>query len=100
MVQSTAKAVKMTAQAAGVIPRGLHTGSNRFKGCGLWQDKDYGPCPSDISYFDWDNKDGSRPQGSLVNHVGIVEKVENDIIYIGESNSGDSCRKRQYIIGH
>ena len=46
----------------------------------------------DIIFFDWE-VDGQ------VNHVGIVEKVENNIIYTIEGNStNDTCRKKQYII--
>ena len=33
-------------------------------------------------------------------HVGIVEKVENGIVYTVEGNSGDSCRINQYSVGH
>ena len=34
------------------------------------------------------------------NHVGIVEKVENGMVYTVEGNSGDSCRENRYAIGH
>ena len=87
---------------AGVIPRtaGCITGSNWFKDRGLWQDNSYEPRPGDIIYFDWDNKGGSGPQDGLADHVGIVEKVENGIVYTVEGNSGDSCRENRYAIGH
>ncbi len=87
---------------AGVIPKtaGCITGSNWFKDRGLWQDRDYEPRPGDIIYFDWDNKGGSGPQDGLADHVGIVEKVENGIVYTVEGNSGDSCRENHYSIGH
>ena len=87
---------------AGVIPRtaGCISGSNWFKDRGLWQDNSYEPRPGDIIYFDWNNKGGSGPQDGLADHVGIVEKVENGIVYTVEGNSGDSCRERQYSIGH
>ena len=87
---------------AGVIPKtaGCITGSNWFKDRGLWQDNSYEPRPGDIIYFDWDNKGSSGPQDGLADHVGIVEKVENGMVYTVEGNSGDSCRENRYAIGH
>lgn len=87
---------------AGVIPRtaGCISGSNWFKDRGLWQDNSYEPRPGDIIYFDWNNKGGSGPQDGLADHVGIVEKVENGMVYTVEGNSGDSCRENRYAIGH
>lgn len=87
---------------AGVIPKtaGCISGSNWFKDRGLWQDNSYEPRPGDIIYFDWNNKGGSGPQDGLADHVGIVEKVENSIVYTVEGNSGDSCRENRYAIGH
>ena len=87
---------------AGVIPKtaGCISGSNWFKDRGLWQDNSYEPRPGDIIYFDWDNKGSSGPQDGLADHVGIVEKVENGIVYTVEGNSGDSCRENRYAVGH
>lgn len=87
---------------AGVIPKtaGCISGSNWFKDRGLWQDNSYEPRPGDIIYFDWDNKGRSGPQDGLADHVGIVEKVENGLVYTVEGNSGDSCRENRYAIGH
>lgn len=87
---------------AGVIPKtaGCISGSNWFKDRGLWQDNSYEPRPGDIVYFDWDNKGSSGPQDGLADHVGIVEKVENGMVYTVEGNSGDSCRENRYAIGH
>ena len=39
-------------------------------------------------------------QDGQSDHVGIVEKVENGIVYTVEGNSGDSCRQNQYPVGH
>ena len=82
---------------AGVIPKtaGCISGSNWFKDRGLWQDNSYEPRPGDIIYFDWDNKGSSGPQDGLADHVGIVEKVENGLVYTVEGNSGDSCRENR-----
>ena len=87
---------------AGVIPRtaGCISGSDCFKDRGLWQDNSYEPRPGDIIYFDWDNKGSSGPQDGLADHVGIVEKVENGLVYTVEGNSGDSCRENRYVVGH
>ena len=87
---------------AGVIPKtaGCISGSDWFKDRGLWQDNSYEPRPGDIIYFDWDNKGSSGPQDGLADHVGIVEKVENGLVYTVEGNSGDSCRENRYAMGH
>ena len=53
-----------------------------------------------IIFFDWDNKGHSGPQDGQSDHVGIVWKVEDGIIYTVEGNSGNACRERQYAIGH
>ena len=33
-------------------------------------------------------------------HLGIVEKVENGIVYTVEGNSGDNCRENHYAVGY
>ena len=53
-----------------------------------------------IAFFDWDNKGSSGPQDSEPDHIGIVQKVENGMIYTVEGNSGDSCRINSYPVGH
>jgi len=78
----------------GIIPKfaSCLNGVNWFKAMGQWKNKDYVPKSGDIIFFDWE-VDGN------VNHVGIVEKVENNIIYTIEGNStNDTCRKKQYQI--
>jgi len=87
---------------AGVIPKfaGCTGGSNWFKNRDLWWDNSYEPHPGDIIFFDWDNKGSSGPQDDVPDHVGIVERVENGVIYTVEGNSGDSCCQRDYAVGH
>lgn len=88
---------------AGIIPKfsGCISGSNWFKDRGLWQDNSYEPRPGDIIFFDWDDPDGfSGPQDGLTDHVGIVERVENGIVYTVEGNSGDRCQENHYSIGY
>jgi len=79
---------------AGIIPKFAYvpTGEYWFKERGLWKNPGYIPKPGDIIFFDWE-VDGK------VNHVGIVEKVENGKIYTIEGNStGDMCRRQSYSI--
>lgn len=48
----------------------------------------------DIIFFDWaDSNDGKA------DHVGIVEKCENNRVYTIEGNSSsDTCRQKDYDI--
>lgn len=87
---------------AGVIPKfaGCVGGSNWFKARGQWQDGSYEPRPGDLVFFDWDNKGSSGPQDDVPDHVGIVERVENGVVYTVEGNTSDSCRQRSYNVGH
>lgn len=86
----------------GVIPKyaGCVNGVQWFKDRGQWVDGSAEPVPGMIIFFDWDNKGSSGPQDGQSDHTGIVEKVENGIVYTVEGNSGDSCRINQYAIGH
>ena len=79
----------------GVIPKfaGCVNGVQWFKDRGQWLDGSAEPVPGMIIFFDWDS-DGES------DHVGIVEKIENGIVYTVEGNSGDSCRINQYSVGH
>lgn len=86
---------------SGVIPKfaGCVNGVQWFKDRGQWQDGSFEPSPGQIIFFDWDNKGSSGPQDGQSDHVGIVEKCENGIVYTIEGNSGDSCRQNQYPVG-
>ena len=79
---------------SGIIPKfaGCVDGANWFKGNGQWQDRSYEPSAGDIIFFDWEG-DGET------DHVGIVEKCENGVVYTVEGNSGDTCRQNQYTVG-
>ena len=79
---------------SGIIPKfaGCVDGANWFKGNGQWQDRSYEPSAGDIIFFDWEG-DGET------DHVGIVEKCENGIVYTVEGNSGDACKQNQYSVG-
>ena len=86
----------------GVIPKfaGCVNGVQWFRDRGQWADNAIEPVPGMIIFFDWDNKGHSGPQDGQSDHVGIVWKVEDGIIYTVEGNSGDSCRVNQYPVGH
>ena len=79
---------------SGVIPKfaGCANGVQWFKDRGQWQDSSFEPSAGQIIFFDWEC-DGE------VDHVGIVEKCENGIVYTVEGNSGDACRQKQYAVG-
>ena len=78
----------------GIVPKfaGCVDGANWFKGNGQWQDRNYEPTAGNIIFFDWDS-DG------IIDHVGIVKRCENGIVYTVEGNSGDACRQNQYGVG-
>ena len=86
----------------GVIPKfaGCVNGVQWFRERGQWADNAMEPSPGMIIFFDWDNKGSSGPQDSQSDHVGIVQKVENGVVYTIEGNSGDSCRVNQYPVGY
>ena len=78
----------------GVLPKmeGVRPYVDWFIERGQWQGRDYEPSPGDIIFFDWES-DG------LADHVGIVEKVENGLVYTIEGNTGDVCAERHYSFG-
>ena len=79
----------------GIIPKFAlcSDGVRWFDSRGQFQDGSYVPMPGDIIFFDW----GANGD---VNHVGIVEYVENGVVHTIEGNSGNRCRKRSYVIGN
>ena len=56
-----------------------------------WQYRDYEPSPGDIIFYDWED-DG------IADHVGIVERVENGIVYSIEGNAGDRCIENSHYV--
>lgn len=67
----------------------VEDGIKWFKDNGKWQDRFYTPKSGDIIFFDWNNDNDP-------DHVGIVEKVEDNIIYTIEGNSKDECKQKTY----
>lgn len=80
---------------SGAYPKfsGCVFGMQWFQQRGLWLDGSTEPVPGMLIFFDWATQDG------VPDHVGIVEKVENGIVYTVEGNSRDMCRQRQYSLG-
>lgn len=87
----------------GTAPKfaGCVSGVEWFRSHGQWADNSVNPSPGMIVFFDWNDPNGaSGPQDGEADHVGIVEKCENGIVYTIEGNSGDSCRQNQYPVGY
>lgn len=87
---------------AGICPKyaGCSNGVQWFKERAQWLDNTAEPAPGMVIFFDWDNKGGSGPKDGAPDHTGIVEKVENGMVYTVEGNSGDVCRERVYPLGY
>ena len=87
----------------GTAPKfaGCVGGVEWFRSRGQWADNSVNPAPGMIVFFDWNDPNGaSGPQDGEADHVGIVEKCENGIVYTIEGNSGDACRQNQYPVGY
>lgn len=86
---------------AGVIPKfsGCEWGVYWFKQNDQWAGRSITPEPGMIIFFDWEDEEGGGLDGGA-DHVGIVESVENGRVYTIEGNTADSCRERNYPIGH
>ena len=80
---------------SGAYPKfsGCVFGMQWFQQRGLWLDSSAEPVPGMLIFFDWATQDG------VPDHVGIVERVENDVVYTVEGNSRDMCRQNQYSLG-
>ncbi len=70
-----------------------------FKRLGIWnEDGNSTPKAGDIITFNWDQN--SQQNDGWADHIGIVEKVENDIIHTIEGNSNNVVKRNTYRIGH
>lgn len=58
---------------------------------GRWLNRNISPEPGMVIFFDW-NQDGRS------DHVGIVEKCEDGMIYTIEGNSNDVCTENGYAV--
>lgn len=79
--------------SSGAVPRFSYcpTGITWFQSQGKWQERGYTPTAGTIIFFDWEG-DG------VSDHVGIVEKCENGVVYTIEGNSGDAVRQQSYDV--
>lgn len=87
----------------GTAPKfaGCVGGVEWFRSREQWADNTIEPASGMIVFFDWNDPNvASGPQDSEADHVGIVEKCENGIVYTIEGNSGDACRQNQYPVGY
>jgi len=62
-----------------------------FKSINCWYDRDSVPDSGMIILFDWDCDDSP-------DHIGIVDCVKDDRIYVIEGNSKDMCARRDYAL--
>ena len=79
---------------AGAVPKFENCvwGANWFKDNAGWADGAAEPSPGNIIFFDWE------PDG-YPDHVGIVEKSENGLVYTVEGNVNDDCAQGRYYVG-
>ena len=79
---------------AGVLPKELNVIPyvEWFREREQWQGRDYEPIPGDLIFYDWES-DG------LADHVGIVERVEDGVVYSIEGNAGDRCIENSHDLG-
>ena len=82
---------------SGLIPKYsvVDDGADWFRAKKQWLPGSATPNPGYIIFFDW-AYDGLDGKGD---HTGIVERVENGIVYTIEGNSADKVCERQYPIG-
>ena len=55
------------------------------------------PEPGDYIFYNWDKS--TQPNDSSADHVGIVERVNNNVITTIEGNYSDSVKRRTLIVG-
>lgn len=79
---------------AGVIPKFslCSAGVEWFQARGQFMDSSYTPVAGDLIFFDWGN-DGT------IDHVGIVENVEDGFVNTIEGNSGNKVQRGRYATG-
>ena len=87
---------------SGTIPKysSCAVGVQWFKDHGKWLDASEEPEPGMIIFFDWNHPDGqSGPQNGVADHTGIVERVEDNIVYTIEGNAWDVVMENHYPVG-
>lgn len=67
----------------------VEDGISWYKKHNKWKTENYIPKSGDLIFFDWNNVNDP-------DHVGIIEKVKNNVIYTIEGNSSDRCQEKFY----
>ena len=82
---------------SGALPKfsGVGTGVNWFQSRGQWLPGSATPEPGMLIFFKWYGSDSL-----IADHVGIVERVENGLVYTIEGNSNDMVRRNSYPVGY
>lgn len=87
---------------AGVVGQEAYTPDHAewFYEQGRWHTGAAGIAPGDVVFFDW----GGSHDRAKIDHVGVVERVQNGEIDTIEGNKGDACvrvvRDGTYIAGY
>ncbi len=90
-------AIAIKCKMTDIIPLECSCGQmiNLAKNMGIWQENDaYIPKMADIILYHWKDS-GVGDNKNWPNHIGIVEKVENNIITVIEGNINDSVGYRK-----
>ncbi len=58
----------------------------------------YTPKQGDLIFFDWQASWGGQMPTNFADHIGIVQKTENGVIYTIEGNSSNAVNERTYPI--
>lgn len=75
--------------------RKMVSNGSRTGACGRIGITNPGPgISSSLTGMDEYGQDGNS------NHVGIVEKVEDGVVYTVEGNSSDMCQENRYTVGY
>ena len=93
-------AVAIKCGATDIIPTecGCTNQIELFKKLGVWiENENRGPTAGEIIYYDWDDNGVGDNQGGS-DHVGIVQKVENNTIYVIEGNYNNAVGIRKIAV--
>ena len=78
---------------SGVLPKFSICDRRWLKNAGMWREDSYEPSPGDLIFFDW-IRDGK--QDGVVDHVGIVEALQDGKVHTIEGNCDDACMRQTY----
>ena len=96
----TVSAAAIAAGVADIVPIEISCPYmiNIAQKAGLWVENDaYKPQGGDIIMYDWQDSGSGDCQGQA-DHVGMVEKVEGNVMTIIEGNRNDSVSRRQLSV--